>query len=136
MLDTLIEFTLEYIFPILFVIGILILLICIFYILKYLLWDKLCNILNIKQRKISYGKVVGKELENNSRIENVLVGKNLLTQVKSSTCYIIKVEFKGLIFDCDCYSLYDDVEIGDKVIVTYMEDKNYIGSLELIEIIE
>lgn len=136
MLDSIIEFTLKYIFPILFVVGILIILTCIFYLLKYFFWDSLCSLLNIKQRKISYGKVIGKEVENNTRMENVLVGKNLLPQVKSSTSYIIKVEFKDLVFECDCCALYDDIKIGAKVILTYLEDSRTIGHVKLIEIVK
>ena len=135
MLDSIIEFTLKYIFPILFVVGIVIILICVFYVLKDFFWDSLCTLLNIKQRKISYGKVIGKEIENNTHVENVLVGKNLLPQVKSSTSYIIKVEFKGIIFECDCYELYDDIKTGDKVILTYLEDSRTISHVKLIEIV-
>lgn len=100
------------------------------------IWKCISILLGKKKSKVSYGTIIDKSVEDNLHVNNILVGNSMLPMSSFSTEYILWIEFNGEKFKVITYSLYDKAEIGDKVIIKYLEGKNSIEDIELIEIIE
>lgn len=77
-----------------------------------------------------------KSLEESVVINNMLVGNSIIPTPSFSKEYILGIEFKGIKFKVEDAYFYEKAEIGDKVIIRYLESKDSIEDIHLIEIIE
>lgn len=100
------------------------------------IWKYISILLEKKKSKVSYGTIIDKSVEKNLHVNNMVVGNSTLPMSSFSKEYILWIEFNGEKFKVRTYSLYEKAEIGDKVIIKYLESKNSIEDIELIEIID
>lgn len=114
--------------------GLLLIIMIVFFI--SFIWKYISILLGKKKSKVSYGTIIDKSVEENLHVNNMLVGNSMLPISNFEKEYILWIRFNGEKFKVRTYSLYNKAEIGDKVIIKYLESKNSIEDIELIEIIE
>lgn len=134
--DKILDWIVEEVFPILAVVLFIIILIFIVYLIISLIKDCIIPSLRKKKVKISYATIIDKSTKENLRMENMLVGNNMIPMHRYSEETIIWIEFEEEKFKISNSFLYEKAEIGDKVIIKCLESKYGIESIELIEIIE
>ena len=129
-------FFMEEILPILLVIMTgLISIIMIGFFISFI-WKYISILLGKKKSKVSYGIIIDKSVEENLHVNNMMVGNSMFPMTSFSKEYILCIEFKGIKFKVEDAYFYEKAEIGDKVIIRYLESKNSIEDIHLIEIIE
>lgn len=129
-------FFMEEVLPTLLVImtGVLLIIMIGFFI--SFIWKWISIVLGRKEVKVSYGIIIDKSIEENVVINNMLVGNSIIPTSSFSKEYILGIEFKGIKFKVEDAYFYEKAEIGDKVIIRYLESKGSIEDIQLIEIIE
>ena len=129
-------FFMEEVLPILLAImtGLLLIIMIGFFI--SFIWKYISILLGKKKSKVSYGTIIDKSVEENLHVNNMVVGGSILPMSSFSKEYILWIEFNGEKFKVEDAYFYEKAEIGDKVIIKYLESKNSIEDIELIEIID
>lgn len=98
---------------------------------------KIINILlGREEYKVSYGVIIDKSIKTNSENNYILIGDFMHTIPKFSNECTICLEVNKEKFKIIDSNFYKKVNIGNKVIVSYLESKNSIKDLQIIEVIE